>query len=201
MQAIARFREQRQRSYLLLDSDCFPVRPGWHAVLTAQMARFGKQLAAPVRTENLDLFPHPCAFFILEEAIDDPGLELRKVVSSKNLLGVEVTDAGCAVAAIGDRLLPLLRSNVVNVHPVAAAIYSHLFYHHGAGSREFAFRATRRFDYYVHWPAELDRQEIGDRIFGELEADPHGFIAHLMGQRDTVLARLGRRLGRVTRAR
>jgi hypothetical protein len=189
MQAVGRFREQRRRTYLLLDSDCFPVRAGWHGILTSQMARFGKQLAAPVRTENLDVFPHPCAFFILDEILDDPRLELRRAVFAKNLLGVDVTDAGAAVLAIGDRLFPMLRTNAVNLHPVAVAVYSHLFYHHGAGSRDFAFRVNKKFGYYHHWPPEADTEALGDRLFQELETDPEGFIARLMGPADSLPAR------------
>jgi hypothetical protein len=144
------------------------------------MARFGKLFAAPVRAENLDVFPHPCAVFLLDPIIDDPRLEFRAVAPIRNLLGIEVNDTGCATATMNDLLLPLMRSNVVNVHPIAAAIYHHLFYHHGAGSRGFAFRVMNKFAYHRHWwPAEAP-EVVGDRLFHELVSEPEAFIARLM---------------------
>ena len=190
MQAVERFREDRHDAYLLLDSDCFPVTPGWHHILTDLMTCFGRVVAAPVRTENLDLFPHPCAFFLLDEALADPRLEFRKVTSSRNLLGFEVSDAGCAAQEMGDSLLPLLRTNVVNLHPVAAAIYHHLFYHHGAGSRDFEFRVLKRFGYYRHCYPNGGQQAVGERLFRALIRDPDRFIDRLMGRRQTALSRV-----------
>lgn len=82
---------------------------------------------------------------------------------------------------LGDRLLPLLRTNVLNVHPVAAAIYHHLFYHHGAGSRHFAFRVLNRFAYYDHWYDVGNEQARKEELLDDLFHDPDRFIAPLMG--------------------
>src|SRR2546425_2026497 len=69
--------------------DCFPVRKGWHDVLANQMHRFNKDFAAPVRAENLDLFPHPSAVFRSEEHTSElqslAYLVCRLLLEKKNI--------------------------------------------------------------------------------------------------------------------
>lgn len=180
-QLVARFREERREAYLLLDSDCFPVTPGWYGILRRDMARLCRTLAAPVRTENLDLFPHPCAFMILGDAVEDARIDFRTLAPTRNLLGVEVADVGGALQSMNDLLLPLLRTNAVNLHPLAAGIYHNLFYHHGAGSRAFEFRSIKRFGYYAHFAAGDPPEVVEQRLFRELTRDPERFIATLTG--------------------
>jgi hypothetical protein len=180
------FRDQRSpEAFLILDSDCFPVAPRWHDVLRADMARFGKLAAAPVRTENLDLFPHPSAFYLLPAALEPGRLDFAKR-PSPNLLGQEVLDVGSAMQG-AEWLLPLLRTNARNVHPVAAAIYHHLFYHHGAGSRDFAFRVLRRYAYCEHWYDRAAEPAHRDAVLAALLGDPEGFVASLMGADEPLL--------------
>jgi hypothetical protein len=163
-QVLYKFRSVPCDAYLVLDSDCFPVWDGWHDVLFEQMQKFNKIIAAPVRVENLDLFPHPSAFFILGHGIQHPKINFD-VTQITNLLGGAVADVGGAMQnTIGQLLLPMLRTNVVNLHPVAAAIYHHLFYHHGSGSRDFDFRILKRYDYYGHWHSSDDKEEQGRRL-------------------------------------
>lgn len=186
VQALEYLRRNRCATYLLLDSDAFPVIAGWHGLLTERMARFHKRVAAPVRVENLDVFPHPCAFFILDSVLDDPRLDFRRTTPVQNLLGVEVLDAGGSLVAMRNEMFPLIRTNVVNLHPVAAAIYYHMFYHHGAGSRAFDFRATTRFGYYEHLLPNGHREATAQRLLHDLERDPDRFVRRLMGQSDEV---------------
>ncbi len=183
---LAHFKEHRYQAYLILDSDCFPVRKGWHDVLANQMHRFNKDFAAPVRAENLDLFPHPSAVFMRRNALDDGRLDFTRS-PRRNLLGEEVQDVGSAMQDLGGALLPLLRTNVVNVHPVAAAIYHHLFYHHGAGSRDFGFRILRRFRYYEHWYDPRTEPSHGDELLEALLRDPDAFVDTLMGRREPLI--------------
>ena len=164
--------------YLLLDSDCFPIRPRWLHELVALMARHRKSFAAPVRFENLEPYPHPCALYIDGAALDDPRLRIDGSTSADNLLGAPVKDVGAGLLPIRGDLLPLLRSNLRNPHPIAAAVYNHLFYHHGAGSRAFAFRAIDKFGYYAHWREQDDPAEA-DALLQALFADPDGFIRGL----------------------
>lgn len=166
--------------YLVLDSDCFPVRADWQPVLTGLMRRHGKTFAAPVRYENLEDYPHPCALYIDAGALDDPRLVFDEAAGARNLAGLAVRDVGAGLASLSDDLLPLVRSNVVNRHPVAAALYNHLFYHHGAGSRGFGFRAINRCGYYDHWHQPDAAAEA--RLAGDLFADPDAFIAVLAGK-------------------
>lgn len=173
------FRKNRYGAYLILDSDCFPVCDGWHEILIEQMNEFNKIIAAAVRAENLDTFPHPSVFFIRDEGIHHPRLNfsLHKTI---NLLGDEVADVGGAMQKMSAEILPMLRTNIVNLHPVAAAIYHHLFYHHGAGSRDFNFRILKRYDYYRHWLASDNKEEQCSTLLKELFRDPDKFIDKLM---------------------
>lgn len=165
--------------FLILDSDCFPVRPGWHEVLDQQMQRFNKSIAAPIRYENLDMFPHPCVVYM-----NKPGLQNQNINFNykevKNLLGDMIDEVGGAMCELSDEVLPLLRSNRVNLHPVAAGIYHHLFYHHAAGSRGFEFRLLKMYDYCSHWIDTESQADFGEQLFDTLIQDPDGFIDKLM---------------------
>jgi hypothetical protein len=155
--------------------------PGWYGILTGAMRRFEKLFAAPVRAEHLDLFAHPCAVLVLDALIGDPRLEFREDVMYRNLLGIEVADTGLESREMNDLLFPLMRTNVVNVHPIAAAIYHHLFYHHGAGSRRFVFRVMDRYAYHRHWWPLEGSSAVRDQPFEDLVRQPEEFIARLMG--------------------
>lgn len=180
-QVLEHFRANATRAdgYLLLDSDCFPVHPNWLAALRGLMSHHGKRYAAPIRFENLEPYPHPCALFMEGDAIDDPRLLFDATALTQNLLGAPTRDIGAGLQAIREDLLPLLRSNVRNPHPIAAAVYSHLFYHHGAGSRAFSFRAIDKHDYYAPLQAFAPPAKA-DALLQELISDPHAFITSLM---------------------
>ncbi|MGB5264134.1 MAG: hypothetical protein WBN28_11095 [Lutimonas sp.] len=170
---------EQYSGYLILDSDCFPVRPGWHVILDQQMQRFDKTLAAPVRYENLDMFPHPCVVYMSKDGVKNPKInfDYKEV---KNLLGDMINEVGGAMCEMSDEVLPLLRSNRVNLHPVAAGIYHHLFYHHAAGSRGFEFRLLKMYEYCSHWIDDESQSDYGEQLFEALIGDPDGFIDKLM---------------------
>jgi hypothetical protein len=174
------FRRSEYDYYLILDSDCFPVHEHWFSVLTAQMAQFRKKFAAPVRTENLDLFPHPSAFFMTGGAVHDRRIDFELGHLERNLLDDPVTDVGTAMVELMPDVLPLLRTNLRNIHPIACAVYHHVFYHHGSGSREVRFRLTNRYEYCRHWWDSSRDQEICDAYTQQLFADPRRFLAFLM---------------------
>jgi len=179
-QTLDYFRSVSRDAYLILDSDCFPVWDGWHDVLFEQMRAFNKIIAAPVRVENLDLFPHPSAFFVLGHGVRNPKINFD-VAQIVNLLGGAVADVGGGMQnIIGQLVMPMLRTNVLNVHPVAAAVYHHLFYHHGAGSRGFDFRILKKYEYYRHWHSSDDKEAQGGRLLDSLLSDPDKFIDRLM---------------------
>jgi len=173
------FRTHEYENYLLLDSDCFPIKHNWQKKLNKVMG--DKWYAAPVRTDNLDTFPHPCALYIKGEHVAKPIFSFdRKVNFMQNLRGEEVFDIGTGFKTEFDGqhiLFPLVRSNFLNAHPMLAAIYGDMFYHHGAGSRTPFFRSTS------YWRSLVsDYEEAGQRCFDWVQEDPDGFIAMLRGE-------------------
>jgi len=179
-QTVERLRSRDYDYYLILDSDCFPIYPGWFSILAGQLDQFKKTMAAPIRYENLDWFPHPSAFFLTREALHDPRLNFDEE-DRLNLLGKHVSDVGSAMQNLLSDVLPLLRTNVVNRHPVGAGIYHHLFYHHASGSRRFHFRILERYGYYDHWFDVEQERTCADALRGALFDDPEGFIDSLRG--------------------
>ncbi|MEP6809507.1 MAG: hypothetical protein ABI992_04635 [Chthoniobacterales bacterium] len=154
------FRHRRYDRYLILDSDCFPVREGWIALLDQAMGRAGKRFASPARVENLHLFPHPCVLYTADPACLDFVVE-----EGVNFLGEKFTD----IAAAGPRedWFPLIKTNRISPHQFLAAIYFDLFYHHGCGTRPFGMRPTT-IQYYDHfWPRCDDATALFDRLMAE----------------------------------
>lgn len=181
-QILEHFKTAHYDAYLILDSDCFPIYRGWHALLLDQMTEHDKQMAAPVRTENLDTFPHPCAFFMTREGLYDPRLDFANAQTG-NLLGEPFPpDVGARMNGMTDTVLPLLRTNVVNVHPMAAGIYHHLFYHHHAGSRNFNCRVIDRYKYYDHWYDRMEQTAHVHSLEKKLFRNPERFIKKLTGK-------------------
>ncbi len=171
LRAIAAYCETTaHKYYLVLDSDCFPISPNWLDILLRSMRKSGKRFAAPARTENLDVFPHPSAVFTTDARCLTFGT--RK---SSSLLGTKVRDVICT--APRSFWFPLLKSNRVSVHPVLSTVYYGIFYHHGCGSREFGTRAITA-GYYDHLLGGFpdDRE-----LMQELRQDPDRYIARLVG--------------------
>ena len=159
-------RRDRYGGFLVLDSDAFPILPGWMDILNRQLARLRRPYAAAVRTENLDVFPHPCVVY----SPTPQSLRFR-VRETVNLLGRPVRDIACEEAPC----LPLLKSNGINLHPVLATVYSGLFYHHGCGSRSFEMRATNAGYYDPSLPAA----PTPEALLEILRAGPAAFLAAL----------------------
>ena len=70
----------------------------------------------------------------------------------------------------------MIRTNRVNVHPIGAAIYYDMFYHHGAGSRQAYFRVTDGIKYYQY----PQHQRWLNRAYDLLLENPDNFIASLL---------------------
>lgn len=162
------FRLRGYERYLILDSDCFPVRENWMEILDAAMTHAQKRFAAPARVENLHLFPHPCVLYTGEAACLDFAVE-----EGTNFLGEKFSDIACD----GPRedWFPLIKTNRVSPHQFLAAIYFDLFYHHGCGTRPFGMRPTT-IHYYDHfWPRCDDSAVLFDRLM----TDRDGFVQSL----------------------
>jgi len=175
---LAYFRRHRYKHYLILDSDCFPIAKGWLAHLQSTMKMTGHKIAAPLRTENLDIFPHPCAFYIRGSAVRDPSIDFHPRVK-KNLMGIRSLDPGMAIPRT--KCFPLMRSNARNPHPIFAAIYHHLFYHHGCGSRRASGRAIK-LGYLDHIVPRDAHARIEQQLYRRLVKNPDAFISWLTGR-------------------
>lgn len=127
---------------VFLDGDAFPVRP-WDSWIDSLLSQH--PLAAVRRDENAgDPQPHPCFCVTTVGFWNEIGGNWRPAPW--------VTPSGEEVQDVGGRLLatltehsiawrPVLRSNVVNVHPVLYGLYEQHVYHHGAGFRPPISRA------------------------------------------------------------
>jgi hypothetical protein len=157
--------------FLLLDSDCWPIRKGWEDLLAGKLG--DNHFTAPIRTENLDLFPHPCAVFLPKDHLYDLDFGSERNV---NLLGEYVNDVGGALHL--EHCFPLLKTNYISPHPVYASIYGDVFYHHCAGSRGAGVRCA---GYYRHMISLAQQRKIYDKVTQQLKNDPVSFIDALRG--------------------
>jgi hypothetical protein len=177
------FRAHRHRftHFLLLDSDCWPVRPDWIDVLNNLMG--DKYLyAAPIRVENFDTFPHPSAFYMKAEFLDQVNFGFDRTA---NLLGVGVSDVAAAMPQyLNDQQIwyPLIKTNYLSPHPLYATVYGDLFYHHCAGSRGLGFRANS-FGFYGHIFTKKTHRIIYNQVTAHLLQNPRGFVDDLRGIR------------------
>lgn len=175
--------------YLILDSDAFPFQVNWLERLLVWMREDDRlperQWASVVRCENLDTFPHPCVLFVkgqfLRDVGDRTGERTFRVDDLQNLLGYSFRDlyVDLPKEVNGKPVwLPMTRTNVWNVHPVLAALYGGMFYHHGAGSRTMEIRSVtlRNFDhYYPRWK----HTTLEENIWVEISMNPIIFIRDL----------------------
>jgi len=177
-----KFRSLSDYSYLILDSDCFPILNGWNEILINQMKDQFK-IAAPIRYENLDTFPHPSAMFIKGDCIHEDWLDFKLDIDDdfgyKNLLGDKLMDVGCRIPI--NICYPLIRSNFCNFHPIFSGVYNHMFYHHGCGSRSSMTRITCG-EYLNHYMTEEDHLNCVDDLFEMLIQNPESFIDILVNK-------------------
>lgn len=177
--ALKLFAKSKAKYFLLLDSDCWPIRPDWQQVINDQLSdRY--LYAAPMRVENFDIFPHPCAFYMKREFLEFANFDFRRMT---NLLGYEVADVGMAMPQMaGSQQIwyPLLKSNYISPHPLFASIYGDVFYHHCAGSRGATFRAAQ-YGSYDHMIGKGEHVKIYRRLTSELARQPRKFIEKLRG--------------------
>jgi hypothetical protein len=188
--------------YLILDSDAFPFRPSWLDDIVALMKpvqQYGlvqRRIAAPVRTENLDSFPHGCVLFIDGDYLRSTTRGEIRLITNKatNFLGLETEDMMLDGSLLSDESanqlwMPLMRTNTWNPHPIISAIYGHMFYHHGAGSRSPIFRAMQS-GLFRHFYSDAQTADIEEQLFELLCADPEALCAALAEGPDRTTDRL-----------
>lgn len=166
------FQTQPHDYFLLLDCDAFPIRSGWLETLDQKMVHH--EVAALVRAENLEKRFHAAVFLAKRSAL--PNLGFCPDVAGLDWIGNEEYDIQCPhYQKEAEKVFGLVRSNRVNLHPLACGVYCDLFYHHCCGSgREFWMRSNS------YW----DHMESPDpAIFTpRLLANPEVFVRNLRGQ-------------------
>jgi len=177
--ALDLFKSSKHDRLLLLDSDCWPVRINWINILDNLLCdRY--LYAAPVRVENFDLFPHPCAFYMCRGFLKYVNFSHTIV---ENMIGVSVSDVGSGMPQYIDNKLiwhPLLKTNYISPHPVYASIYGDMFYHHCAGSRGIGFRASK-YNFYDHIITRKEHMKIYEKVTTNLLYNPCRYIDKLRG--------------------
>lgn len=180
---LSKFRSMPAMNYLILDSDYFPVLSGWNEILIDRMKdRF--KIAAPIRCENLDTFPHPSAMFIKGNCIHEDWLDFKLDIDYnfgyKNFLGDKLIDVGCRIPI--NVCYPLIRSNFRNLHPLFAGVYNHMFYHHGCGSRKLETETRMIYNEYLDHYMKKEDHLCVDYLFEKLIENPELFIDNLMSK-------------------
>lgn len=150
--------------FLILDSDCFPIRRHWLPELVA-ISSDNSGIAAIARYECNDLRPHPSACFCIRSA-------LSEMTFSNN--GNRTPDTHCNAV----KFFPMKRTNVVNYHRLAYGIYWNTFYHHAAGSRSPSFTAMKKVNENSKITNKKER-----KMFNKLTKNPDGFLNELSGQK------------------
>lgn len=180
---VFRKRQKDYQFFLILDSDAFPIRKDWFSTLTERMNNWGHRkhqhkriLATAIRHENLEHRLHASVLFCRKEALEHLHFEIAPTLT--DVAGGHERDVwmGDYFQQPANRklVLPLLRSNKVNVHPVWSGVYYDMFYHHGGGSRAAKGRAHIYHDHYANRPNHPAR-------FSDLMRDPCEYISELAG--------------------
>lgn len=149
--------------YTILDSDAFPIKRGWVNLLMSKMVQREKEIAAPIRLENLEMRAHPSILVALPQALSFMHFEVAW--AGYDILNNKEGDS-CMPEYEGRRrnmIFPLLRSNQYNIDPFYCAIYYDMFYHHSCGSREGARPRGRKF-YWSH-VKDVNPAVLMDKLF------------------------------------
>lgn len=171
---LERFRHSDAEIFLLLDSDCFPIKNHWLDLLLESMEGF--DVAAPVRFENLEIHAHPCVHLFKRCVLDKVEFRVSELRSIK---GNIFWDTNSNV----DEFFPLIRTNVINMHPLFFGIYWDMFYHHGAGTRSSNSNPSSSFraedlSYYKNAMSYLEYRKFSDHFL----SNPISFIMKLRGK-------------------
>ena len=192
------FREHADEyeNFLLIDCDAFPVCPDWQNVLNSKLKTWKKWYATLLRSENFESYPWLGLMYIQNEYIheDIPDWFPRKY---ENTWGDKFREFGTTRIKThheGECIwYPLVRSNVLNLHPIRFGIYNHLFYHHMKGSWDKSDRQLNldpevtvnsipeMYGYYDHYIPRKNHALIAEHCHERLIRDPENFICQLMG--------------------
>lgn len=192
------FREHQKdyRAFCILDSDCFPIKKGWFQKLNTSLSDYRLKFASMIRLENGESFPHPATIFIPASHINEDLFnfpdDFDHEISQNLINGEKFPDTGTSMTfwnKEGELLgLPLVRSNIVNLHPLYAGIYGDLFYHHGMGSCIRVVNKDRLDHAEPNYKSKLYWMDYGNynknfmMLFDLIMKHPQKFINTLRGE-------------------
>jgi hypothetical protein len=181
-------------NFLLIDCDAFPVCPNWQEILTKKMEESDRWYAALLRTEHFEGYPWLGLFYLRGKYVNEdiPDWFPRPY---EDLMGHHHREFGTTRNKThhdGKSIwYPLLRSNVLNPHPIRFGIYNHLFYHHMKGSwnkDDLNWKAdvtvncnVENYGYFDHYMKRSDHPAIAERCHEKLMTDSENFLCELMG--------------------
>lgn len=190
------FREHADEyeNFLMLDCDAFPVHPHWQVALTRRMEMTKRWYAALLRAEHFETYPWLGVFYIRGKYIheDIPDWFPRNYENAWGHTYREFGTVRNKTHHDGEQIwYPMLRSNVLNLHPLRFGVYNHFFYHHMRGSWNkddgnfkselTALSRAELYGYYDHYMHRDSHKAISEHCHKRLLNDPEGFIASLMG--------------------
>jgi hypothetical protein len=178
MKLVEYFKESNFDWLLLLDSDAFPFAPDWFRICTSMMENRGKFGVSVVRHENFENTPSPCVFFV-NRAILKLGLSFD-AVESINPLGDTVEDITVTSPQIRDSLIPLIRTNKINYHPLFGGTYGRMFYHHGAGNLGSDLTRVATSGMCDHFIPEKGHSKIEEAMFARVQDTPKEYLNELI---------------------
>lgn len=181
--------------FLFLDNDAFPIRKDWEPLLASKMEQQAcdKEIAVILRTEICEFRWHASVLYATREGLRNLEFKFSSMDylagMGKDLLGNVENDIHLNYQATQarDSVLPLVRTNQYNLHPVAFGIYYDMFYHHTFGSEHgikessSPFNSLRNVGKYGYGDFYADKDYPYREIYAELMADPVSFIAKLGG--------------------
>jgi len=164
--------------YLILDSDAFPINSKWQKNLDYRLKKDNFNVAAVVRLENFDLFPHPSAMYFNRKGIEEAEfVSIDSLPSEKIFLTSRIFNLNLNFKdpTVDMPFFPLTRTNVWNAHPLIAGLYYDSFFHMSAGSRSPITR-TGLWKYHEKYN---DDDIVSRRIIHNLANDEEGYIHKL----------------------
>ena len=187
--------------FLFLDNDAFPVRKDWEPLLSEKMLSgqlMGhrapvKEIAVVVRPEICEFRWHASVLYATKTGLRNLDFRFSTMDylagMGKDFLGNPEHDIHINYQSTKLRslVLPLMRTNQYNLHPVAFGIYYDMFYHHTFGSEHGIqqyvepFDSLRNVGKYGYGDFYADKDYPYRDIYVELMSDPTSFIARLGG--------------------
>lgn len=189
---LAHFKSERHNydNFLFLDNDAFPVREGWLGDLTAKMDEWNRLIAVVVRPENLEIRWHASILLAKPEGLDGLHFQLQHIPEG-DFMSVDELDVGIGAFQdkLKDKVWPLIRTNRLNLHPVAYGIYFDMFYHHTFGAARHVRRGrnthqpwdTLRWGRNNYATQYINPNYAWEQYNERLWQDPTGFISELAG--------------------